>query len=251
MRTFQSQAVRRTLSFILVFGAAFPASARTVDHSMWDSILQDSVEDGVVDYGKIQERYADLQGYLQTLETVPLDELDRNEKMALFINAYNAQCVRGVLDRGEIESVRNVFLFFKRTKFVLGGQDFSLDSLEHEALRPMGDPRIHFAIVCSSKSCPELVNEAYTSENLDAMLDRQARKFLADPEKNRLDREEKTLYLSKIFKWFEEDFTKDQPSILAYVSQYLDDSTAKFLEERKGEIRVEFLPYDWSLNGHY
>ncbi len=240
-------------SHMLVILLAFTISGtvHAVDHSIWDSILKDSVKNGVVDYGKIKERYSELQKYLQSLETISLDTLEPNEKMALFINAYNAQCIRGVLDRGDIESVRDVTFFFKRTQFVLGGKDLSLDSLEHTELRPMGDPRIHFAIVCSSKSCPPLRGEAYQAESLDETLDDQASIFLNSEEMNRLDREKKTFYLSKIFKWFAEDFTKDHESVLDFSKGYLPEDSNDFLDRHSGKIRVEFLPYDWSLNGHY
>ena len=115
----------------------------------------------------------------------------------------------------------------------------------------MGDPRIHFAIVCSSKSCPSLRSGAYFAETLEEVLNDQTRSFLNDPEKNRLDPEIKVFYLSKIFQWFTQDFTQQHRSVMRFAMGYLDPDSKKFLEENEGKVRVEFLPYDWSLNGHY
>lgn len=247
------QSLRRSLSLGITscFVIGLSSAAWSVDHSAWDALLKDAVKEGWVDYGKIRDRYPELQAYVGSLETVDLESLSDKERLALYINAYNAHSIRGVIDRGEIESVNDVLLFFKRTRFVLGGETYSLDSLEHEVMRPLGDARIHFAIVCSSISCPSLASEAFTAENLDALLRKQAEGFLADPTKNRLDRETKTFQLSKIFQWFSEDFTKEKGSVLNYIKDYLDPELQSFIEENAGKIRVEFLPYDWGLNGSW
>ena len=123
----------------------------------------------------------------------------------------------------------------------LYGEEVDLNTIEHDTLREKFDePRIHFALVCASKSCPPLRPEAYRDSVLDAQLDDQARAFLNDRSKNRYDDEKKTLYLSKIFDWFDDDFEKATGTVRDYVAQYLSVP--------KG-ARIRYLSYDWSLNG--
>lgn len=251
--TFERLLERKVLMLFLVLGMlAFSLQdVYAFDNSAFDSILNEAVEDGVVDYGKIKDRYGDLQAYLRTMEKADTEKMSRNEKLAFYINAYNAHCISGVLSRGEIDSVRDVLLFFKRTRFVLAGEKMSLDSLEHKVLRPMGEPRIHFAIVCSASSCPKLASRAYQGATLEEDLTHQAEAFFRDPTKNRLDREAGVFHMSKILKWFKKDFTKESPSLLAYIEPFLAEEDRSYLQENQGKIEVKFLDYDWGLNGHY
>ncbi|MBT8447956.1 MAG: DUF547 domain-containing protein, partial [Gammaproteobacteria bacterium] len=125
-----------------------------------------------------------------------------------------------------------------------------LDQIEKDIIIPFGEPRIHFAIVCSSASCPKLQSAAYTPDSLDTQLDRATRDFLNDSDKNYYDPDANRLNLSKIFDWFDKDFVAAAGSVPAYVGPYLDDPA-----ERKavstGSPSVRFLRYDWSLNGSF
>ena len=115
-------------------------------------------------------------------------------------------------------------------------------------IRPLDEPRIHFAIVCASKSCPRLRGEAYIAARLDAQLDAQARQFVNDPSRNRFDKATRTAYLSEIFKWFDEDFRAAAGSMQKYVARYAaDPEVAQGLAA--DAYRVEWIGYDWSLNG--
>lgn len=127
------------------------------------------------------------------------------------------------------------------------GRMLSLNDIEHEILRKQFDePRIHFAIVCASKSCPVLRTEAYRAKDLESQLDEAARTFIRDPSRNRFDPGSRVLRLSSIFKWFREDFERAAGTLPAFVARYHDESSAVAL--RTGGLRVEFLEYDWSLN---
>ena len=114
-------------------------------------------------------------------------------------------------------------------------------------LRPLGDPRIHFAIICASKSCPFLRSEAFAAAKLDAQLDAQARQFINDPSRNRFDKASGTAALSEIFKWFEEDF-RGAGSLQKYLAKYADDPEVARMLAADG-FRIEWMTYDWSLNG--
>ncbi len=228
-------------------------------HSRWSSLLRTYVADGNVDYSGLKARgQADLNGYLQELQSVcrgHYDQWSREQKLAFWINAYNAYTVRLVLDHYPLKSIRSIgFLPMAafREQFIpmqsLRGRKLSLNDLEHEILRKEFDePRIHFGIVCASKSCPPLKSEAYRSSDLDRQLDEAARFFLRNEQYNRFDAAKRTLHLSSIFKWFREDFEKAAGSLPEFVARYADETTASAI--RSGGVKLDFLDYDWSLNG--
>lgn len=239
---------------VLLLATGIPSGlaqeSTTFDHTLFDAILRETVTDGVVDYAKLSLRYQDLQTYLSQLAQAPFDTLPREEKIAMAINAYNANCINAVLREGKkIKSVKDVWFFFKNTKFQLGGKEMTLDSLEHDTLRKMGEPRIHFAITRAARSCPKLASHAYRGATLETDLDQAARAFFLDPARNRLDRDKKTLYLNAMLKWFKKDFTTQATSIAAFVRPYLPEADQLFLKEQA--VKVEFLDYDWGLNGHF
>jgi len=131
----------------------------------------------------------------------------------------------------------------------VGGEPLNLYDLERKLLIPdFREPRIHFAIVCASQSCPQLRSRTYTPEMLNQQLEDSARRFMNDPTRNRFDRERKIAYLSKIFDWFRDDFVTHSGSLTSYVSQYVDDPDLA-QELQLGKYEVVFLTYDWNLNG--
>ena len=120
-----------------------------------------------------------------------------------------------------------------------------MDDIEHDILRPrFKDPRVHFAINCASKGCPPLRSEPYRENILDQQLDEMTSAFLNNPEMNRLDGN--VLYVSRIFKWFPEDFNKD---IVGFFLKYATGSLKGELMKKRGRINIKYLDYDWSLNG--
>jgi hypothetical protein len=130
----------------------------------------------------------------------------------------------------------------------VAGEEITLWDLEHERLRPLGEPRIHFALVCASASCPKLPSEAYAPVRLGAQLDRDARAFVNDPSRNRFDAQAGEARLSAIFEWYAEDFEAAAGSVHAYVAGYVaDPELARGLGA--GQWRIEYQDYDWSLNG--
>ena len=121
-----------------------------------------------------------------------------------------------------------------------------MDEVEHKILRKMGDPRIHVAIVCASVSCPDIRTEAYTAERLNDQLDDHSRKFLANMGKGlRVDEKKKRIYLSSIFKWFEEDFVS-QGGVISFVSKYVSPDRKKNLQDFGSNLK--YLDYNWDLN---
>ncbi len=229
------------------------------EHAAWTAILSRYVTNGSVDYaGLKRSATGELTSYLRSLESVcrrHFDSWTREQKLAYWINAYNAYTVKLVLDHYPLRSIRSIGLLpgaAFREDFIplrnLRGKTISLDDIEHEILRrEFGEPRIHFAIVCASKSCPSLRSEAYRARDLNAQLDDSARTFIRDTTKNRFDASTRTLHLSSIFDWFHEDFERAARSLPELVARYADTATAAAISS--GNVRVRFLDYDWSLNG--
>jgi hypothetical protein len=260
----QSQSQSRTakpnrqLTLGPVIGKASQISMDNVQHSAWDGLLRRYVDkSGAVNYKAWNSNAADsatLDRYLATLATASLEmpATSANRK-AFWINAYNAVTVKGILQEYPTTSIRNHtskiggYNIWKNLLLNVGGRQISLDSIEHKALRPMGDPRIHFAIVCASKGCPRLLNQAYVGENLEAQLDLNARHFFSVAQNFQHDARRRTFKLSAIMDWFGTDFGADQASQLRAIAPFLPTQAAQ-AAANANSVRVSYLKYSWDLN---
>lgn len=242
------------LFLTIVHGLAVNVSAseKTDPVSIFDSILDRYVTaDGLVDYKGLKED-KEFERYIEYLSNTDPDGLPSDkDRLAFWINAYNAFVIKGVLDEYPIKSVLKVgwipHSFFKRKEFKTKHGEITLQVLENEKLREaFREPRIHFVINCASISCPKLIREAYSAEKLEEQLEAQAVSFINDKSRNYLDKQNKTLYLSHIFKWYEGDFVRNGEGTEEYVAGYLNADDAEFV--RNNEITIKYLEYDWGLN---
>lgn len=220
-----------------------------ISHQAWDRIVRMHVRDGQVDYPSIQAD-GTLNGYIRELDLVdPTTLLTRQHQLAFWINAYNAFAVQGILDHYSPMTLWGRYRYFIGRDYRVGGSAINLYDLERVMLiEQFHEPLIHFAIVCASASCPNLQSWAYQPEALARQLDHAARTFVNDPTRNRFDRGREVASLSMIFKWFESDFADVAGSVLAYIARYVDDPELAKELLRPG-YRIEYLDYDWSLNG--
>jgi len=241
-----------TISLIGCFLLLCTGTSRSepaVNHSLYGDLLAKHVKAGRVNYRTFKNEEKRLDKYLKLLDETDPDTLSRNEQFAFYINAYNACTIKLILQHYPgIQSIKDIGSWWStpwKIKFCkIGGKTYSLDQIEHNILRPrFKDPRVHFAINCASKGCPTLISEPYQGSILDQQLDESTRAFINDPEKNRL--EGNTLYVSKIFKWFKDDFDGD---IAVFFSNYADKNLKNTLSDKKSQINIKYLNYDWSLN---
>jgi len=233
----------------LVFGLLVPLCARAQDPAPYARLLGDCLRGKRVDYVCVKSHGQDLDAYLDSLARTSARELSPAESLAYFINAYNAWTLKLVANHYPVASIKDIGPFWStpwKIDFVrLDGKTVSLDYLEHDVLRPrFKDPRVHFAINCASASCPPLRPSPYEAGRISAELDEAARAFINDPASNRLDGE--TLYLSRIFHWFSEDFGGEK-GVLAFVARYAEGDLRTALLDGRAP-RIEYLEYDWSLN---
>lgn len=254
------------LCLILICLAGYPhrADASSFDHGLLTEILHVYVdEEGWVDYQGLKDKGTEkLEAYVRRLENADTSEMSEKEKMAFFINVYNAFTLKLIVDHYPLDSIRKIPGLsgiagngqWKKDLWTLNKRKISLDAIEHEILRPMGDPRIHFALVCAARSCPPLARKAYTPETLDVLLEEQGRRFNQSPrglwttvEKGFLG-SKPVLNLSSIYKWFKEDFLRASDNLPDFVQPYTGSGEQAFFETYKGRLTIRYMDYDWSLN---
>ena len=246
----------RALILALMAVLSVAAQAQALDEALYAELLErntvavDDIASTRVDYAALRssEPWASLIRSLRDSDPQRFDS--RDEKLAFWINAYNILAIDLVRRHYPVDSIRSIGSLlspvWKREAGVIGGRACTLDQIENEILRPMGEPRIHGAIVCASLSCPPLRREPYRAATLDAQLEDNVRRWLADLRKGaRVDRSARTLYLSPIFDWFAEDFGDD---VLPFVTSHLPPEEASWVRARGTALRIRYFDYDWSLN---
>lgn len=213
---------------------------------MLESYVSDS---GKVDYQLLLVDQQVLQKSLTDLAAQkPSVHWSDNQKKAYWINLYNLFTLKLITDNYPLKSIKDlnptlsiplVYTVWSKNTFKLGKQKISLDNIEHDILREeFSDPRIHFAVNCASVSCPKLLNQAYTPEQLESQLEQQTTFFINNPSKNRITTD--NIWLSPLFKWYSSDFEKDG-SVKNFIAQYS-------IEPLNKDLNTEYLEYNWNLN---
>jgi hypothetical protein len=276
----------KKLAFVLVLFAvpgllssnsqAEQADKQGFDFSDYDSVLKTFVDgSAMVNYRKLKARPQRLNTFITDMGNLSpggYDKWSDKDKIAFWLNAYNALTLKAIIDNYPIKSsffrsrvwpknsIRQIAGVWDKKTFRVMGRNLTLEHIEHKILRvKFNEPRIHMAMVCAAMGCPPLRNEPYVGEKLDEQLDDQTRRFLANSDKFKIDRGGNTLYLSPIFEWFADDFIKKYgptrdigehnrkvSSVLNFVSPYLRETDKKYM--LAGRFKIKYLKYDWSLN---
>lgn len=217
-----------------------------INHALFSDVLKDVVANGRVNYSRLKGDQR-LSAYLTTMSTVSTIGLTRDELMAYWINVYNAATLHVVSQHLPVQSIRDISIdgypsVWKAPIVSTKLGMISLDKIEHEILRPLGDARIHMALVCAAKSCPPLRSEAYTADRLQGQLDDQCRLFVRDRRHNVIDTMSRTARVSKVFEWFIADFGGNHAGIVDFLYKFAD------VKRPVRPLTVTFSDYDWSLN---
>jgi len=249
---------------LALFNLSMVQSKEVFSHADWEQVLSEYVDEhGLVDYVRLSRNPGIFNKYISLIEDVgPRTNPDwfptNHDRLAYYINAYNALTLKGVLSRGpEDDSVWSGpisgYIFFEVMDIRVEGQQTTLKSLEDDVIRAgFLDPRIHAAIVCASISCPRLSRKAYTGELLDRQLDNSMAEFVS--EKTNVDVNNETLYLSSIFDWYEEDFVSyeirngdiqgsDGMKVIHYINRYRLSNS-----QIDTKLRVRYFDYDKRIN---
>lgn len=252
-----------SIAAILAGSTAFADTANTPtqetatmaqsQHAPWSKLLAKYVvvsSDGInrVDYGALKNNTADrkaLDTYIATFETTDFDALTNAEKIATWSNIYNAVTVRYIVEKYPTRSIRaGTFTGpWKKIKTLAGGQNISLNDIEHEVLRNLDDPRIHYAINCASYSCPNLLPKALEANTLDKVLDKAASDYINNPRGVTVT--DRGLVVSEIYNWFEEDFGGSKSTVIDHLLEYAD---ADLKAQIEANPKIRKYEYDWNLN---
>lgn len=220
--------------------ASVKEHANKVDHLLLNKLLLKNVSSrGVVNYEGFQSN-SNFEAYLKLIsDAQPINSnWSKDEKIAFWINAYNAFTIKLINNNWPVKSIRDISSPWKTKFFKIGGLDYDLNIIEHEILRKMGTPEIHFAIVCASYSCPKLLNAAYSAVSLKDQLNKQAKAFVNDTNLNLI--EANSIKISKLFNWFKSDFTSNG-DLIKYLNKYSDILI-------NSNANIDYLEYNWILN---
>ncbi len=229
------------------------------DHKLFTDVLKKYVKNGLVDYKNLKGNN-NFNKYLTQLSNTNPDKFNRDENLAFWINAYNAFTLQIVAENYPIESITDLHTGGKIIAYLLGktvwdkefitinNKKYSLNDIEHNILRKMNEPRIHFSIVCASISCPELLNEAFESKTLNKQLDTQTSNFINDKTRNSFDLKNRQANISEIFNWFDEDFGGSDENVLKFISEYVPENISKDIRSNISKWKISYNDYNWNLN---
>lgn len=228
-KTFDEKKINDSIYFIQI-----------LKHDKWDKLLKKHVsKSGEVNYLNFKNDYTQLKEYINYLTVNEQKKgFTKNNKLAYWINAYNALTIDLILRHYPLKSIKDIKDPWDQRLWQFGDKWLNLNDIEHKILRKMNEPRIHFAIVCASESCPKLLNKAFTANNLEEQLTTATKAFLSDTSKNEIS--ENSIKLSKIFKWFAKDF-KTEGRLIDFLNQYSEVTISE-------NAKKSYKDYDWSLN---
>lgn len=226
---------------ILVVLIAVQGFAQNFDYKSYTDLLSGHVSSkGNVNYDKLKMNVEELNAVVADFEkTQPKKSWSRNEILAYYINSYNLHTLKKVIDNYPTKSIKNIKNAWDDSFIALGTKKISLSYIEHNILRKMNEPRIHFAINCASFSCPNLLNKPFLPQTLESQLETATKEFINDATKN--DIAESEIKISEIFNWFSGDFKTKKTSLIDFLNKY---SKVKINEKAK----IRYLDYNWNLN---
>ena len=227
------------------------------DHGLFDGLLRSHVAKELVDYEAFARAPA-MPEYLAKLEQARPETLSEPERLAFWINVYNAYTIQVINAFGHGKSIRDIAILGRDGKPVsawkapvvrVGGHTYTLDEVEHDLIRArFREPRAHFALVCAAIGCPPLRSEAYVGDRLESELDDQARSFLYGRSKGcRVDAANGIVYLSQIFVWYRDDFGANDAAVGRFIARYLPETPERRVL-MSGRFRLVPIPFDWGLN---
>ncbi|AKD05708.1 hypothetical protein PKOR_13275 [Pontibacter korlensis] len=229
--------------FVLLLTEPAPAQeAKTDFYTLLSSLLQRHVQQGQVNYKSLQQDKNKLQQLVKQIANYNLKGAGEAEVKAFYLNAYNLLVLQQVLENYPLKSVMDVEGFFDKKKHLVAGQSLTLNELEKQKLmKPFQDARLHFALVCAAKSCPPLLNQAYTPDRVEKQLQEQTVRTLQSSEFIRVQPASKRVLVSEIFSWYKDDFLREAPSIAGYINRYRKTALP-------ARYSLGYYNYDWKLN---
>lgn len=207
-----------------------------------DAFFKKYVNANGVNYQLVKKNMSEIDALYRQLGEVNLGAASAAEKKAFHINAYNLIVIYRVASKYPIGSPMDDPGFFDKVEHRVAGEMLTLNQLEKEKLlKPYGDARIHFVLVCAAKSCPPLANYAIKPSDLESQLNTLTTKALNDPRWLIVNRSQKKVELSRIFEWYQSDFGDSKEAVLQWINKF---RAAKI----PTNYTVNYYEYDWALN---
>jgi len=232
--------IKKILLFLLT-GAGLLLSQPDNFYQNYEIFLNNYVTDGLVNYRGIIKNKAMFNEIIESISKFDPGQLkEKTAKKAYLINVYNISVIANVINNYPVENPLKVPNFFKDKNSIVGGEKYSLDEIEHDLLFPIDkDPRLHFALVCAARGCPELLDIAYKPKVLEKML---AEKSSVTVNSSKYVKHENgVLYLSEIFKWYKKDFGGEDKLVIRFINNYLPEKIPE-------NVEIKYLKYDWGIN---
>lgn len=258
---------------VWILALLLPGAARADLYQPYTALLERHVDEhGLVDYAGLKADRAGLDAFMQSLAALDPAEYASwtdDERLAFWINAYNAYILTLIIDHYPLQaalgrdrypasSIQQINNPWSRKRYTVMRESRSPDAIEHDIIRKeFAEPRIHMALVCAAMSCPPLRREPYRGATLGAQLDDQCRRFFADLRNLQVDREKGEVFASRILDWFAEDFAPGaieehgqvparRMAVAAAAGPYVDEPTRQFLA--RPDFKLDYFEYDWLLN---
>lgn len=230
----------------------------SIDHNSFNLLLKKNVKNGAVNYSGFKTK--EMDDYLDQIAKTNVSSLNRNAKLAFYLNAYNAICIKQVLDnydqyKNSSNGVLSQSNFFDQVSYSVAGQKVSLNQLENSIIRPtFKEPLIHFGLVCAAKGCPSLSSEAFTEGNVITLLKKNTTGYLSSQAGLRVDKSNKIIYISMIFNWYRQDFGENVQEQKSYAKGSFT-GVRKFIGQYRSDLKsviddydIGFIDYNWQLN---
>jgi hypothetical protein len=237
--------IRLLFCFTLSLAAATTAFGQKSDWvASYNTLLGKYVTSGGVKYAEWKANAADMQaiqGVVDGISKENVSAMGKQQQLAFYVNAYNAWILHEALAKYPTASVKDaLFTFFIAKKITVAGELTSFKALEDNVIRKLGEPRVHFALNCASRSCPPLNREAFTGPKLEEQIEKLAKDYVNSEKGVRYSAESKSAQLSKIFDWYKDDFKRDGGP-LAFINKRRATAIPN-------DAKISYQEYDWGLN---
>jgi Protein of unknown function, DUF547 len=237
--------MKKLVLIILFFTFSNLCISQTIDlffEQTNEFLIKNVTEDGKVDYAKLKKSPGELMYILKNIENLKTTFTDKDISKAFWINVYNLEVIKGVLDNYPLKSVNSIEGFFKENNFMVANQELTLDDVENTILREIFiDPGIHFVLSSAANGGAPLLNAAYLPETVASQMKDRAKLFVNNKNFVRLDKNSKTVELPKIFEWYKKDFVTNYFNEIDFVNIFID-------KKLDNKYAVKTYDFDWSLN---
>lgn len=234
----------KTYLLILALTFSLPVLPQNISQffSEADDFFSSYVRDGLVDYQTIAKDTKKLDHLIVLSKGTNLNDLDSETRKAFWINLYNINTIKQVIDNYPIKSPLDVAGFFENKMYEINAEKLSLNDIENKKIRNLfNDARIHFVLVCAGLGCPPIIDNVYMPETLNDQLENQTRLALNNPKFIQLNVKKKKVAISEIFKWYLKDFVSKETDLIGYINQYRN-------EKIPTDFKVTYYSYNWNLN---